>query len=64
MDTRGNLKCECCYYSEMIDGTLYCHHKEEDVLFDDCCDSFVNNNRLKDIFESIKEFLKIGGIYG
>ena len=48
----------------MIDGTLYCHHKEEDVCFDDCCDSFVNNNRLKDIFESIKEFLKIGGIYG
>ena len=48
----------------MIDGTLYCHHKEEDVLFSDYCDSFVNNNRLKDIFESIKEFLKIGGIYG
>ena len=29
------IRCECCYYSEMIDGTLYCHHKEEDVLCGD-----------------------------
>ena len=62
MDTRNNLKCECCYYSELIDGTLYRHYQEEDVLFDYYCNSFVNNNRLKDILESIKEFLRLGGI--
>ena len=36
------VRCECCYHSELIDGTLYCHNKEEDVLFQDECESYVN----------------------
>ena len=59
MDTKGNLKCECCYYSEMIDGTLYCHYCDKDVCLTDCCGNFVNNSRLKDIWDSAKEFLRM-----
>ena len=35
-------KCESCYYSELIDGTLYCHNKQDDVLFSDNCDFYID----------------------
>lgn len=57
-------RCENCYYSELIDGTLYCHFQEEDVLFNQTCESFVNYERLKDIIEDVKDHLRIGGKYG
>lgn len=34
------IKCECCYYSEMIDGTLFCYHIFDDVALDYVCEDF------------------------
>lgn len=47
-------KCECCYHSEFIDGTLYCNHKNEDVFFSDCCDYFKDASNLVAMHFTIK----------
>lgn len=53
------IECQDCHYSELIDGTLFCRYCEEDVLFTECCDNFVNQERLEEIFEDIKDnFIK------
>lgn len=58
------MKCEICYFSENIDGTLFCNYLEEDVQMDDNCGNFINIYRLKDVFENIREFLKLNNLYG
>lgn len=53
------IECQNCHYSDLIDGTLFCWYNEEDVLFNECCDNFVNQERLEEIFEDIKDnFIK------
>ena len=56
------MKCEDCFYSKDIDGTLFCNYLEIDVDFKDDCDNFVNVFRLKDIFENVKEFLDLNNL--
>ena len=41
------MSCSCCFFSEMIDGTLFCHYLFEDVCLDFECDGFVDYNYLK-----------------
>ena len=40
----GMVECQDCYFSELIDSTLYCHHNCEDVSFKQYCTDFVNYN--------------------
>ena len=56
------MKCEDCFYSEDIDGTLFCNYLEEDVLGGGRCDNFINIFRLKEVFKSVEEFLKLNNI--
>ena len=44
------MKCQNCFYSEDIDGTLFCNYLEIDIGFNGNCSNFVNIFRLKDIF--------------
>ena len=56
------MKCEDCFYSEDIDGTLFCNYLEEDVSMDSECDNFINIFRLKEVFEEIRIFLKLNNL--
>ena len=58
----SHLACEDCYFSEMIDGTLFCNYCENDVAFDDYCKDFVNVFRLKEIFVDVNEYLGLNNI--
>lgn len=55
----SHLECQSCYFSELIDGTLFCNYCEKDVAFDDYCKDFVNVFRLKEIFKEVERFLKL-----
>lgn len=55
----SHLACEDCYFSEMIDGTLFCNYDEKDVALDDYCYNFVNVFRLKDIFKDVEHYLEL-----
>lgn len=57
--SNSHLACENCYFSEMIDGTLFCNYDEKDVAFDDYCKDFVNVFRLKDIFKDVEHYLEL-----
>lgn len=43
------VDCGHCFFSEMIDGVVFCHFLEVDIVLDSLCDNFVNVDRLKDI---------------
>ncbi len=55
----SHLECQSCYFSELIDGVLFCNYYEEDVDLDSYCSNFVNVFRLKEIFMSVGEYLKL-----
>lgn len=55
------MNCDDCFYSELVDGILFCNYLEEDTVGCGCKD-YVNVFRLSDIFESVCEFLKLDNI--
>lgn len=58
----SHLECQSCYFSELIDGILFCNYCEEDVDLDSYCSNFVNVFRLKEIFVDVNEYLGLNNI--
>jgi len=45
------LDCGHCFYSELIDGVLFCYYLCDDVDLKFLCKDFINNDRLKEILK-------------
>lgn len=52
------MNCDDYFYSGLIDGVLFYDYLGEDTV--GCgCEHYVNVFRLREIFDSVKKFLKI-----